>query len=269
MELIVLLFAVTLLHSEGSSAVTPVFVKKGGDVLLEVINADGLKDFLFIEWNFKKTAILVRFAHGRDPVVSLNYTGRLKFPVKNYSVNLKNLQHIDSGVYTARVSRLEGDQTLAEYKVTVQDPVSPVDLTVDSVFNSSNPCNVTVTCRTQDFYINSTFTCDTKTCSQEGGEQSKVTTSGASLQVYLDLNDSIICNHSNQVSRTEDIKMIEKFCLKHDDPEQHSNNATVPVVVIVVLVIILLPIAVVLFLYYRKRRKDCSYSPSTRSETNT
>nr|XP_033505860.1 uncharacterized protein LOC117271649 [Epinephelus lanceolatus] len=234
MSVFVILGLLVCKEAQGSSAVTPVFVKKGGDVLLEVINADGLKDFLFVEWNFKKTAILVRFAHGRDPVVSLNYTGRLKFPVKNYSVNLKNLQHIDSGVYTARVSRIEGDQILAEYNVTVQDPVSPVDLTVDSVSKSSNSCKVTVTCRTQDSHINSTFRCETQTCSQEGGEQSKVTTSGASLQVYLDLNGSVICNHSNQVSWTKDIKNIEDFCPQHADSECLSPGISVSLVKTVV-----------------------------------
>ncbi|CAK6984352.1 uncharacterized protein LOC122994024 [Scomber scombrus] len=45
----------------------------------------------------------------------------------------------------------------------------------------------------------------------EGGEQSEVTTSGSSLRVYL-LNDSIICNHSNQVSWTRDRKENRPLC---------------------------------------------------------
>ncbi|XP_049888441.1 SLAM family member 9-like [Epinephelus moara] len=234
MSVFVILGLLVCIEAQGSSALTLVIVKKGGDVLLEVINADGLKDFSFVEWNFKRTAILVRFSPGRDPVVSPGYTGRLEFPVKNYSVNLKNLQHTDSGVYTARVFGFKGEQTLAKYMVIVRDPVSPVDLTVDSVSNSSDSCKVTVTCRTQDSHISSTFRCDTQTCSQEGGEQSKVTTSGASLQVYLDLNGSIICNHSNQVSWAKDIKMTEKFCPQHADSESLSPGISVCLVKTVV-----------------------------------
>ncbi|KAL3988869.1 hypothetical protein ACER0C_013187 [Sarotherodon galilaeus] len=98
--------------------------------------------------------------------------------------------------------------TLTEYNITVQDPVSPVDLTVNSVSSSSDSCNLTVTCSTKHAHISSIFTCDTTTCYQEGGEQSEVTTSGASLHVYLS-NLSVICDHSNQVSWTRDMKNIE------------------------------------------------------------
>uniref|UniRef100_A0A3B4TPL9 Immunoglobulin V-set domain-containing protein n=1 Tax=Seriola dumerili TaxID=41447 RepID=A0A3B4TPL9_SERDU len=184
----------------GSSAVTPVFVQKGKDL----INT------------------LVTFSPGKEPIVSDVYTGRVEASVKNFSVKLKNLQEADSGVYIAQVTAAQGDKILARYSVTVQ--VSPVALTVDSVSSSSDSCSLTVTCSTQDsHHINSTFTCDTNTCSQEGGERSKVTTSGASLNVYL-LNDLIICNHSNQVSWTNNSKMIDDFCWRHTGKSDRQNN---------------------------------------------
>ncbi|XP_051260349.1 uncharacterized protein LOC127365853 [Dicentrarchus labrax] len=158
--------------------------------------------------------VLVRFSPGRGPIVLSNYNGRVEFSVNNYSLKVKNLQEADSGVYTAQVTR--DIEELTEYNVTVQDAVSPVKLKVDSVSRSSDSCNLTVTCSTQDSHISSAIRCDTKTCSQEGGEQSEVTTSGASLHVYL-VNHSIICNHSNQVSWTKDIEMTEHFCTQHDD----------------------------------------------------
>ncbi|XP_037643690.1 uncharacterized protein LOC119498716 isoform X5 [Sebastes umbrosus] len=223
---VVLVFAVSLLlpcESQGPSAVTPVFVQKGGDVLLNV-DADVPEDFSFVEWNVNKTVILVRFPPGgEEPTVFENYTGRIEFPEKKYSVKLKNLKEADRGVYTAKLSLLQGDQTLAQYNVTVQDPVSPVNLTVISVDSRSSECDLTVTCRTQDSHINSTFRCDNQTCSQEGGEQSEVTTSGASLRIYLS-NGSIICNHSNQVSWTEDIKIIGHLCLQPDDNTESIEN---------------------------------------------
>ncbi|XP_067385197.1 uncharacterized protein [Channa argus] len=218
-----ILFAVFLLLScqmkvfAGSTAVTHVFVQKGHDVLLEVKKDDVPEEFVLFLWKFRED-ILVTFTPKSEPTVTKRYTGRVEFSVENYSVKLKNLQETDSGLYTARVTG-DKDQTVSKYNVTVQDPVSPVNLTVDSVSRSTNLCNLTVTCRTQDFHISSTFTCDNQTCSQEGGERSKVTASGASLQVYL-VNDSIICNHSNQVSWTKNQEQtkIRDSCLHHDDP---------------------------------------------------
>ncbi|XP_074508230.1 SLAM family member 9-like isoform X2 [Sebastes fasciatus] len=229
---VILGLLVCIIAAQGPSAVTPVFVQKGGDVLLKV-DADVPEVFLFVEWNFNKTDILVRFPPGRKPSVFPVYTGRLEFPEKKYSVKLKNLKEADRGVYTARLVLDQGDRTLAQYNVTVQDPVSPVELTVISVDSRSSECNLTVTCRTQDSHINSTLRCDYQTCSQEGGERSEVTTSGASLHVYL-LNGSIICNHSNEVSWTEDIKIIEHVCLQPDDPECPPAGISVCLLKIVV-----------------------------------
>ncbi|XP_067385223.1 SLAM family member 9-like [Channa argus] len=205
----------------GSTAVTPVFVQKGHDVLLEV-RKDVLEKFGFFLWKLEED-ILVLFRPNSGPIVSKRYTGRVEFSVENYSVKLKNVQETDSGLYAARVTETDDGQTVASYYVTVQDPVSPVNLTVDSVSRSTNLCNLTVTCRTQDSHISSTFTCDTQTCSQEEGEKSKVTASGASLQVYL-VNDSIICNHRNQVSSTKNREQtkIRVSCPRHCGSENLS-----------------------------------------------
>uniref|UniRef100_A0A7N9AZG2 CD48 antigen-like n=1 Tax=Mastacembelus armatus TaxID=205130 RepID=A0A7N9AZG2_9TELE len=194
----------------GSRAVTPVFVQKGKDVTLDVMK-DGFHELDFVLWRFNINSILVRFVPGKEPVVSEVYTGRVEFPQKKYSVTLKNLQESDSGVYTAQLVGSGKVQTVGEHKVTVQAPVSPVKLTVDSVSSSSDSCNLTVTCSTQDSDITSRVTCDTTTCHQEGGESSKVTTSGASLRLYL-VNSTMNCNHSNQVSWTNDTKEIGQTC---------------------------------------------------------
>ncbi|XP_030258819.1 SLAM family member 9-like [Sparus aurata] len=238
---------------QGSSAVTPVFVQKGDDVMLNLKEADDLENS-FVSWNFNnksinKDLILVRWLPRTEPEVSPGYKGRIEFTVTRCCVKLKNLQETDSGVYTARVIGAVDEQT-TQYNVTVQDPVSPVNLTVDSVSSSSDSCNLTVTCSTQDSHISSTFTCDTKTCSQEGGERSEVTTFAASLRVYL-VNDSITCNHSNQVSWTEDIERAKKLCIQYADPK--------PVIIVVALVFIaifLLLIIVAAVVCLRKRRKQ-------------
>ncbi|XP_074508225.1 uncharacterized protein LOC141777658 isoform X2 [Sebastes fasciatus] len=229
---VILGLLVCIIEAQGPSAVTPVFVQKGGDVLLKV-DADVPEDFFFVEWYVNKTTNLARFRPGRKPSVSQGYTERIEFPEKKYSVKLKNLQEADRGVYTARLVLDQGDRTLAQYNVIVQGPVSPVELTVISVDSRSSECNLTVTCRTQDSHINSTLRCDNQTCSQEGGEQSEVTTSGASLRIYLS-NGSIICTHINQVSRTEDIEIIEHVCLQPDDPVYPPAGISVCLLKIVV-----------------------------------
>ncbi|XP_054452833.1 uncharacterized protein LOC129089415 [Anoplopoma fimbria] len=237
MFIFVILGLLVCIEARGPIAVTPVFVKKGDDLILNV-HVDVPEDFVLVDWNFNKTVKLVRNIPGREPTIFSNFNGRVEFPVKQFSVKLKNLQKADSGVYTARVLTAQGDQQLVEHKVTVEDPVSPVKLTVDPVdpvdpLVSRSSCNLTVTCSTQDSNISSTIRCVNQTCSQEGGEQSEVTTSDASLRVYL-LNSSIICNHSNHVSWTNDVIMIEDFCPKYPGSESPSAGISVYLVKIVV-----------------------------------
>ncbi|KAK9538505.1 hypothetical protein VZT92_003670 [Zoarces viviparus] len=238
---VALLFAVSLLNSceaQGSSAVTTVFVQKGDDLILNV-GADVPEKFLLVDWKFNETVIVVRFAPDGDRSVHDEFTGRVEFLVKNFSVKLKNLQEADSGVYAAQVGTLQGNQQLVEYKVTVQGPVSPVKLTVDSVDSvfsrGSDSCNLTVTCSTQHSHISSTFRCVSRTCSQEGGEQSELTTSGASLHVYL-VYGEIICNHSNQVSWTKDFKMTEHLCPQYAAPV-HIYVLAIPIIIFLIIVV--------------------------------
>ncbi|XP_070831180.1 uncharacterized protein [Chaetodon trifascialis] len=214
MSIFVKLGLLVCFQAPGSRAVTPVFVQKGKDVLLNVKTDDDLQKDVW--WISNTDIVIIKSLLQSEPKISSDYTGRVEFSVKNYSLKLKNLQEADSGVYTVRM--IGERDLLVKYNVSVQDPVSPVDLTVDSVSSSSDSCNLTVACRTQDSVISSTFRCDTKSCSEEGGERSEVMTSGASLHVYL-VNDSIICNHRNQVSWTEDIEMIEHYCLQNTGSE--------------------------------------------------
>ncbi|XP_051809272.1 uncharacterized protein LOC127535404 [Acanthochromis polyacanthus] len=205
MSVFVIVGLLLCIQTPGSSAV---FVKKGEDVLLEVPKsfAPQQKDILI--WRFNVRDTLVRFIPGIEPDIFDNYTGRVS--VTNYSVKLKNLQAADSGVYDAQVSGAR-ERIIAEYSVTVQDPVSPVELNVDSVLSRSDFCIINATCRTVDSDISSSFRCIYQTCNQDGGEQSETTNSGASLRINLS-NVLIFCNHSNQVSWTEIMTEIHDFC---------------------------------------------------------
>uniref|UniRef100_A0A672JSC4 Immunoglobulin V-set domain-containing protein n=1 Tax=Salarias fasciatus TaxID=181472 RepID=A0A672JSC4_SALFA len=171
--------------------VAPVFVQKGKDVLLDVDNVP--EDFFLFVWIFdKESSSLVTFFPDGKSQISPTYTGRIDYSAKKkYSVILKNLQEKDSGVYTGR--------TLNKNIYVV----SPVQLEVNSVSNSSHSCNVTLTCSTADSHISSTFRCDSQKCDQDGGNQSKITNSSSTLEVYL-WDVTVICKHRNQVSSTED-----------------------------------------------------------------
>uniref|UniRef100_A0A3P8TWU0 Immunoglobulin subtype domain-containing protein n=1 Tax=Amphiprion percula TaxID=161767 RepID=A0A3P8TWU0_AMPPE len=207
-----------LVFMQGSSAVTPVFVQKGKDVLLEVKENVVLKETDILFWRFNQTSILVRLTPGKNPVI---FKESVSF-LTNYSVKLKNLQAADSGVYDARVIGAT-ERKLVEYNITVQDAVSPVKLNVDSVLSSSDSCIVNATCSTSDSDISSSFRCVNQTCDQDKGKQSKTTNSGAFLNIYL-WNASIFCNHSNQVSWTENMIEIQDFCLQPAEYAQSPTN---------------------------------------------
>ncbi|XP_071372034.1 CD48 antigen-like [Centroberyx affinis] len=211
MLIFLILGLLVCIESPGSSAVSRGFVLNGEDVRLDVQKPDLLRGgvHLFL-WSFKSEHTVVTLSSNAEPRVHKNYTGRVEISTEDYSLGLKNLHEADSGVYIAKMFG-EIYHRVAEYNVTVQERVSPVNLTVGSVSSSSDSCNLTVTCSAQDSSISSSVTCDNQTCSQEGGERSEVTTSDTSLYVYLS-NGSIICNHSNQVSCSKDMKKIAPLC---------------------------------------------------------
>ncbi|XP_029381128.1 uncharacterized protein LOC115057988 isoform X2 [Echeneis naucrates] len=246
-SLIFTVFLLDLCQIEESRAVTPLFVQTGKDVLLE-LQTDVPKKFIALQWSFNGSANLVSFS-SEGVEISDSFTGRVEVFDQSYSIKLKNLQKSDSAVYKALLITAEETSFITEHHVRVQDPVSPVTLTVNLLSNSSDSCNLTVSCSTQELHhINSTLTCDNKTCSQEGGERSKVTTSGSTLSIYL-VNDTIICNHSNQVSWRKDNKTFENVCL------QLSGHTSPPNSLVIVIVIILILSLIILGAVFAQRRK--------------
>ncbi|XP_030607450.1 uncharacterized protein LOC115795609 [Archocentrus centrarchus] len=171
-----------------------VFVLHGKDLHLDVEKPVVLDETTDLFWRFNTKNNIVKITPERKTVLINIYKGRVEFG-QNYSLLLKNVQHSDSGDYTA-VTVGGQEQRVAEYKVTVQDPVSPVNLTVT---NSSDSCNITVTCSTVDLKISRTFRCDAQNCSQVEEKSLNTTKTFSSLIVYLQ-QDTIVCNHSNQVS---------------------------------------------------------------------
>uniref|UniRef100_A0A096MF01 SLAM family member 6-like n=1 Tax=Poecilia formosa TaxID=48698 RepID=A0A096MF01_POEFO len=176
------------------------FVKSGSNLLLEVTAKIGNDDIFF--WKFNNSDNLVRFSPGSEP--KIKYTEKTDFFKQNYSLLLRNVKHRDTGNYKAQANG-DTEKTVAEYTVIVQDPVSPVNLTVTPI--NSSFCNFTVVCITVDSQISGTFQCENKTCHLLNQTDLK----DSSLNVYVK-ESSIFCNHSNQVSWEQDEKPFHSLC---------------------------------------------------------
>uniref|UniRef100_A0A3B3INX2 Immunoglobulin V-set domain-containing protein n=1 Tax=Oryzias latipes TaxID=8090 RepID=A0A3B3INX2_ORYLA len=237
-----MLYYINAWHN-GVSALTPVFVQTGNDLLLDANGADCSEDGVLIFWRFNEKDNLVRLTchKDREPTVNkLKYPERTEITEKT-SLKLKNCREDFTGVYSAiRIS--DENEVVAKYNVTVKDPVSPAHLKVDSVFNSSDVCNLTVTCSTDHSSVSSSFTCGKETCKQDNGQQTDTSQQGNVLHVYLS-DESVICNHSNQVSWANSTKRIELICLlnygTHTIPSSGFGSSLCPSLSLLLLLVVL------------------------------
>uniref|UniRef100_A0AAY5KS29 Immunoglobulin V-set domain-containing protein n=1 Tax=Esox lucius TaxID=8010 RepID=A0AAY5KS29_ESOLU len=190
------------------ATVSSLFVEKGQKVQLDVPGYAECKEKIdskaLFFWEFNPVGIVVTYST-LNTVVFPKYKGRVNFSEGNLSLLLENVQEGDSGSYTAVLSVCL--LTLSGYLFSGR--VEPPVLTVDSSTNGT--CNVTVTCRGQNTTV--TSICNSSTCSQVGGGSSGAETSTVSLLSIYVAGDSIICNHSNQVSWANDNKEIALICL--------------------------------------------------------
>ncbi|KAM4557397.1 uncharacterized protein V3H82_017153 [Fundulus diaphanus] len=188
----------TMVRAKGSTSVNHVFVQTGKDIILNLTEAEVARNSFFWLWQFNGNAI-VACSPPSPPTVQETYTGRIEVLEKTYNVKLKNLHKSDSGIYTAKTAAPIEQKlnTTLQFKV---NPVSPVELTINLTSNTSSSI-FTVTCRAGNSSISSTLSCENQTC----GESRGITTSGSSLHIYQ-LNESIICSHSNQVSFTKSVR---------------------------------------------------------------
>ncbi|XP_067385231.1 SLAM family member 5-like [Channa argus] len=194
-----------------SDAVSHVFVLKGNDLLLNVNQTFELNEETEFQWKFNTKIRIAKLTNEKKDTIFDPYKGRAELFKENYSLLLKNLQQSDSGDYAAVLS--EGTETtITEHKVTVEEPVSPVKLTVIS--SSSDPCNITVTCSTVDSLITKTYRCDKQTCSYQGGEEATANYDSINVTVQ---EGFIICNHSNHVSWKNDTMDIKTYCGSKSD----------------------------------------------------
>ncbi|XP_014828964.1 PREDICTED: uncharacterized protein LOC106907662 isoform X1 [Poecilia mexicana] len=246
------LFLINTLQIQGSSAVTDVFVKTGDDLILNLTEAEIPSNSRIWTWRYKDD-VLVEFTRGSQPGVVNSRSGKVEVLGKSYSVKLKDLEKSHSGIYTAMVVSPKV-QTLTQYNVTVLDPVTPVDLTFTCASSSSSSFyNLTLTCRTDDSSISITMRCEDQTCNQEGGERRSVTKSGSSLHIYQ-LKESVICIHSNQVSRNESKVNIENRCIELAEKRATAINVTR--IILAALLVVVFTLTVVIRKCKRKTKPE-------------
>ncbi|XP_036412801.1 SLAM family member 9-like [Colossoma macropomum] len=159
-----------------------VFRLAGDSVQLDT--QDPVQKFEDLIWVFNRTN------NNKAP----GYEGRVEFNEETYSLTLKNLQKTDSGLYEVRASGDE-DRVVAEYRLSVLDPVDTPVLTPVLHQQSRGTCRITLTCRVHDYCISSS-------CYEETCEEKEVTSPGDVILSLSVSGSSIICNRSNPVPET-------------------------------------------------------------------
>ncbi|KAG5285848.1 hypothetical protein AALO_G00008180 [Alosa alosa] len=210
---VVLLFLVYTLQTAGS----PVYKPTGGSVTLEFQQHQPLKmgSIDFIRWHFGQNNIM-KYVPRKDTVVVTykgGYRHRVEFNNETFSLELKNLQKNDSGLYSGELSAGETDIKV-EHELSVLDPVEAPVLSV--VYNQScgDFFNVTVTCRGHDLSL--TSTCNNINCTPE-----RETSTDSNLTLSFKDN-SITCNHRNPVS-SKTAKMEFTQCPDKKSPSQQNG----------------------------------------------
>uniref|UniRef100_A0A3B1JT30 Immunoglobulin domain-containing protein n=1 Tax=Astyanax mexicanus TaxID=7994 RepID=A0A3B1JT30_ASTMX len=171
--------------SAGSS---DVFREVGDSVQLEINGS--VSEFDDFTWTFSGSDNVLKYYKKFKHIAhSPRYKDRVEFNEETCSLTLKNLQKTDNGPYEVKASNTE-NTTSATYRLSVFDPVEAPVLTV---YNSTDPCNITLTCRE---------TCEEKEVTSPGGV-------ALSLSVR---NSIIICNHSNPASCKQENKTFTHLC---------------------------------------------------------
>ncbi|KAL2096805.1 hypothetical protein ACEWY4_006012 [Coilia grayii] len=229
-----MLFSLIVVVSVHQIAGVPesVFRQTAGSITLEFQQHQHLdrNSILMIEWYFEGEKIMT-YLPSRDSPTVYTHKDRVEFNNRTFSLELRNLQKSDSGLYRGEVN--VGQKNIkTEYRLSVLDPVETPVLSVVSNWSSSDSCNVTLTCRGRDLSLTSTCksitcspeerasTCKSITCSpEERASTCKSITCSPEERVYndsaltLSVRDGVfICNHSNAVSWSNDTMETRPLC---------------------------------------------------------
>ncbi|KAG9259394.1 CD48 antigen-like [Astyanax mexicanus] len=205
-----LIVALSILTVEGSSHVFRVV-----DECVQLEINGSVSEFEDFIWTFRGSDNVLKYDKELKRIKpSTRYKDRVEFIEETCSLTLNNLQKTDSGPYEVKASSRD-HTTSARYRLSVLDPVEAPVLTHR---RSTDPCNITLTCRGHDLSI--TSTCNNETC-----EEKEVTSPGG-VALSLSVRDgAIICNHSNRASwKQENITFTHIFV--HTGTHTHTHTCT-------------------------------------------
>ncbi|XP_062375000.1 uncharacterized protein LOC134063498 [Sardina pilchardus] len=224
-------------HTAGSSK----YSVTGGSVTLEFkqdqepLEQKGIE---IIEWHFGPVRI-IRYLRRRDTVEVFNHEGRVEFNKETFSLELKNLQKSDSGLYRGEI--IAGRDVHVNYTLSVLDPVEAPVLSV--VSNQSLGDFSNVTCRGGDLSL--TSTCNDIISSPERKASTDFTLS-------LSVRDAlVICNYSNAANFSTDTRQIKLLC-----PIYEGQNLTAVIVGSVVIAILTIAVFLVVWCRWRQVVSD-------------
>ncbi|XP_049603849.1 SLAM family member 9 isoform X2 [Syngnathus scovelli] len=235
-----------LTNKTQGSGVKIKFVKLGTDLKLDVNNALNftLENNVFF-WQVNETFNILRVIENKTTYFA-PYKERVEFS-KNLTLILRNVHDLDAGLYTALLSG-SSQKTLAKYQVHVQAAVSPIELEVVSVRADSDSCNFTVTCRTDKAKLNATFGCHHDNCTRAQGE-----VNDANFKAFVS-NSSVMCEQSNNVSKSQQAKALQQVCHQHGESDKSSMAAWIGISVGFAVLVVAVLIGLALNTKRRKRR---------------
>ncbi|XP_076150345.1 CD48 antigen-like isoform X1 [Alosa pseudoharengus] len=230
--------AVFLHHTAGSPV--SVFRQTGGSVTMEFQQHQQLEreSIDFIQWHFGQQKRMKYVPH-KDTLTVFTHKDRVVFNKGTFSLELKNLQKNDSGLYRGEISAETEVQAEFHLFVLVSAPV----LTILSQTSSSDLCNVTLTCRVRNLSLN--ISCSNNICWPE-----EEASPDSTLTLFV-TDDTITCNHSNQVSWRNATRKIKTLC---DQKVRVFEIGTVILLIVLCVFVLVVP-AIVLVHWIKRRQK--------------
>ncbi|XP_064202070.1 carcinoembryonic antigen-related cell adhesion molecule 3-like [Anguilla rostrata] len=188
-----------------SRAEESLFVRKGSSVCLDV-RRDAEPPFSMFVWKFNITTFIHMYVGNAFTTFS-DYKNKAEFDEKNLSLLLKNVQERDSGIYTARITDIEGkERDVASYRLIVQEAPPTPEVGVALLSSAGGFCKVSVNCSAKDTWAS--YTCDHDDCTQVAN-----TTSPTGVNIIVTAtNRTIHCSSSNRVDIKTRSESIKDFC---------------------------------------------------------
>ncbi|XP_050994874.1 uncharacterized protein LOC127183093 [Labeo rohita] len=271
----IFLFCMTvLISSTVSRSGDHVFVQTGGSAKLD-IETKTLSNFSRLVWMNEKSENVVRFQIQSGEIKPhSSHKDRVYFNEKNFSLTLRNMKTTDSGLYRAKTI---GKQEIfvAEYNVSVIDPVESPVLKQNFTMISVNACVVNVSCSGRDRTINDSY--HSNNCTKE-----KVTSFGIQTLTLYCIENVVVCNNSNPVSWKNETIEINQLCPSHEgymtvlttvnmgvsiseeNPKENKSSFLLHWLLIIAGVLLLVFLAVsVICCSYKKPKNDAQQNDNT------